>query len=908
MNAEQRSFSPEIKISSSQILPSTHQISRPVSSSGSTLIPPMQNIYYENREQNVSPRVLNRRLSDSQSGPQMHPAIQRNSIEPSFQNLTSPIFQQRQPYCNTRFVSSNYQVDPNLHASYASSDLQMNSSSQVIPRFIEPSTQRLGMVQAGLVFPDRGGNISLYKSLDVSQSRAIPRYFDPPVATDRYRQQTTETRLSSLQNRPKNGNEMPSGSNVFRTTPVIAERSFSATPSLNPPLTPSKYLLQSHLNYSPRTEYSEKFEVPLCSFKTSEEVTKRPESFTPKLLHSARASRLGIKQALAEVDEGKATTMTIENELDKYIEKIRKLHHDLDAESLEEIDHEQNTSGDILNVSISDDDAKVPVDKSREKIPKEVEKVLALADDLASRTVDLNDAKAPEKEGKDENRSLESMQARRSRRPISEGSPASVSGNHEGRAAYAEDRISGDTALQRTELDSQNIEQARKENSTGFGNTTEHRGQQLYPTEDEQIASVVPDTIEEDVKDVLLENIWREYYEDIHVAEESLEQSMFDVTEELEPWSLDRVKKRIREVELTDIEEESGENESVVESESKEGSGEGTEHPEEVGVAEGEDNVDLLNAEDRLQPGTERLEAEDDMMEKNETEASEMSISQCQESEQDQNQADNEVMQRNADTVTAVGQALDDQKDDSQKEECNEAPASDANRSNQEEIATQGQEYGDQDYVDRNQVQKYADNEAEYVASNEEYNYDQNALYENDQAQEYQDYGNQEYVEGSTEQYEGYTGEQYDQYANVSEGQYEQDPNAQYPEDMNQQYDLAYDQQYDPNQVYDADVNQPYEYAETYDPNQTEVTQQQVDQVDQVEQEEDNREMLEETENRETEETVEKLETDRSKDDKVPSEDEPKKKKDVIKSLLDSDTDSTIERNVSNTESDFDFN
>lgn len=33
-----------------------------------------------------------------------------------------------------------------------------------------------------------------------------------------------------------------------------------------------------------------------------------------------------------------------------------------------------------------------------------------------------------------------------------------------------------------------------------------------------------------------------------------------------------------------------------------------------------------------------------------------------------------------------------------------------------------------------------------------------------------------------------------------------------------------------------------------------------------------------------------------------------KKTKDVIKSLLDSDTDSTIERNISNTESDFDFN
>ncbi|XP_076234673.1 uncharacterized protein LOC143179364 isoform X2 [Calliopsis andreniformis] len=927
-SAAQINIPPEVKtVTSSPIFRPTHQTSRPIPSSSSKLFQPMQNTYYENRHQNMQPRIPNRHLNDSQSNIQIHPAIQRNSIELS-QNLPIPGFQQRQSYYknNARFVSNNLPTDQNSHAQidqnmHLLTDLRIHTlSQQTIPHFNEPLKHRLGLMQAGLAIPDGTISISPYKSLDApldtparSLKTTASRYIDLPV--DSFPHQNTEPLLTNLQTELKNSNDM---SPNFRSA-MVADRNVSATPSSNPPLTPSKYL-QNHSNYSSKVpEYFEKPDIPACSFRTfDDDLKKRAERFTPKLLNSARTSRLGIKQALAEVDEGRATTMTIENELDRYIEKIRKLHRDLDAESLEEIDHEQNTSGDILNASLSDDDLKF---STGEKVPKEVEKVLALADDLASRTVDLHDAKAPEKEGKDENRSLELIRTTRNHRPISEGSPALGSGNREGRAAYAKDRISGDITLHWPELEShENIGKLQERNSPGLGNANrmEQYDQQLPRMEDEHVISAVSSDMltEQDSKDTLIEKTeGEEYYENIHVAEEvKLEQYTFYIAEELEPWDLDRVEKRVREIELTDIEEESMENESVVESELNEGDRTETEYSRDVDIMQSEadkveamnvEEVDLRNADQSQSESVKSLEAEKDMAEKNETEASEISISQDQELErEDGNQSGDEKIQENSEPM---GKKLDEQKD-SQKEEYNEAqPAPKIDQSNQEEIARQGEEYNDQNYVaETDQTQEYTHNtEAEYA--NQEYNYDQNAMYGNDQNQEYQGYSNQDYAEGSNEQYEGYANEQYDQYANVSEGQYEQDPNAQYPGDVNQQYAYAYDQQYDPNQVYETDANQPYEYANNYDSNQTESAQGQNDQTEQ-EQNQDNEEVQEEVKNKETEEALEKVETGQNKDDNASSENEPKKKKDVIKSLLDSDTDSTIERNVSNTESDFDFN
>ncbi|KAK0163714.1 hypothetical protein PV328_002418 [Microctonus aethiopoides] len=81
----------------------------------------------------------------------------------------------------------------------------------------------------------------------------------------------------------------------------------------------------------------------------------------------------------------------IENELERHIHKIRNLHDNNNPYSLEEI--EQNTSGDVLNVTLSDDNLDhLPVEENSKggEIPTEFKVILTTANDLISRNV--NDA------------------------------------------------------------------------------------------------------------------------------------------------------------------------------------------------------------------------------------------------------------------------------------------------------------------------------------------------------------------------------------------------------------------------------------------------------------------------------------------------------------------------------------
>ncbi|CAD6229900.1 GSCOCG00006630001-RA-CDS [Cotesia congregata] len=88
----------------------------------------------------------------------------------------------------------------------------------------------------------------------------------------------------------------------------------------------------------------------------------------------------------------------VEKELESYINKIRSLHdNNNDQHSLEEVDHEQNTSGDLLNVTLSDDGFDhLPAEEKAKghlnlNLHKEVGQILALVDDLAVKTADLNE-------------------------------------------------------------------------------------------------------------------------------------------------------------------------------------------------------------------------------------------------------------------------------------------------------------------------------------------------------------------------------------------------------------------------------------------------------------------------------------------------------------------------------------
>lgn len=925
---------PEVKTTSSAAMfPSNRQASH--SPSASRLTKSVQNMYYDNRHQDIpQPRALIQQTNDSQSAAQMHSPVQRNSIERSpSRMLSSPMYQEKHPYYNR---NHHFQADPNSHVPYASLDPQINSSrQQAVVHFNEPSTQRMGAIQAASRFvaaEPTNGNMPSYKSLDVSQNRATPYYSSPPIIMEPSRQQTAEGLLGNLQPRLRNANQL---SPTFGTAAMITERNAPGAPetSLHLP----KQLLPSHLNYSPRnTDYCRRPGTNDPLYSTFDDDYMAPTGQKRSILKrpsSTRAGRLslGMKQVLDEVDQSRATTITVENELDRYMEVIRKLNRDLDAESLEEIDHEQNTSGDVLNLTLSDDDLEATaVDRSKEKLPKEVEKILALADDLASRSVNLNDAGDPENRVKYENRNVELIA--RSATPASDGDPATVSSAREGRVtpmAYAKDEISSDVALQRPELDShQNIGKPWERNDVGVEETRVTQQQQRPRVlEDERIASVVSSNkvAEGNGKGIVVETVQRKVdrgEDAVRVAEESkVDQGAFDTVDELEEWSLDEVEKRVREIALTeDVEELSMGKESADDKSESKG--------EDAGQTESLNNVDTVESKadeleatsvgrmdsneagGQVQPrNAEVLQVEKDFVDKHEAETSETSTSQCQESVQEDENRDSgdNILQK----AGSAEKKLDEGKehDEEKKEEYNEMnSASVAKEANEPEIATQGEEYKDENYVEEaNQLENYAqDGEAEYANPNEEY-YDQNAGYENGQNQDYQEYATQEYVEGSNEQYEGYTSEQYDQYASVPESQYEQDPSAQYEGDPNQEYAYSYDQQYDPNQAYETDVNQPFEYTETYDPNQTEVAEVREGNTEE-EQNEESKEPPEESKSEETQKTSEKVEADQSRNEKLSPENEPKKKKDVIKSLLESDTDSTIERNVSNTESDFDFN
>ncbi|XP_076666730.1 AMP deaminase isoform X2 [Andrena cerasifolii] len=908
---------PEVKtISSAPMFLSNHQASH--SPSAPRLTKSIQNMYYDNRQQDIpQPRALNQQPNDSQSAAQMHSPVQRNSIErsPSLM-LSSPIYQEKKhPY-----YSRNHQLDP-----------QINSPrQQSVVHFNEPSTQRMGAIQTASRFtaPEpTNGNTPSYKSLDVFQNRATPYYSNPPTIMEPSRQQTPEGLLGNLQPRLRKANEL---SPTFGAAAVITGRHAPGAPET--PLHLPKQLLPSHLNYSPRnTDYCRRPSTNDHLYSTFDDDYMPPHGQkSSKRPSSTRAGRLslGMKQVLDEVDQSRATTITVENELDRYMEVIRKLNRDLDAESLEEIDHEQNTSGDVLNLTLSDDDLEATaVDRSKEKLPKEVEKILALADDLASRSADLNDAGDPGNRGRDENRNVELIA-----RSATDGGPATVPSAREGRVTpmpYAKDEISSDVALQRPELDS-HIGKPWERNDVGVEETrVTQQHQRPGVLEGERIGSVVSSNkvAEENGKGTVVakENVQRKVDcggEAIRVAEESkVDQGAFDTVDELEEWSLGAVEKRVREIASTeDAEELSLGNESTNDqSESKGEDAERTESLNNVDTVESKaeeleatnvGRMDSNEAGGELQPrNAEVLQVEKDFVDEREAETSETSTSQCQEPVQEDENHDSgdNVLEKTGSAEEKLDEGK--QHDEVKKEEYNEMnSASVAKEANEPEIATQGEEYKDENYVEEaNQLENYAPGgEAEYANPTEEY-YDENAAYENGQNQDYQEYATQEYVEGSNEQYEGYTSEQYDQYANVPEGQYEQDPNAQYQGDPNQEYAYSYDQQYDPNQAYETDVNQPFEYTETYDPNQAEVAEAQEGNTGE-EQNEESKEPPEESKCEEMQKTSEKVEADQSGNEKLSPENEPKKKKDVIKSLLESDTDSTIERNVSNTESDFDFN
>ncbi|KAL0133119.1 hypothetical protein PUN28_000709 [Cardiocondyla obscurior] len=571
----------------------------------------------------------------------------------------------------------------------------------------------------------------------------------------------------------------------------------------------------------------------------------------------------------ANLDENGMTAI-VENELDRYISNIRKLHREHAVQSADELDHEQNTSGDLLNVSLSDDALELPVENRarKERIPEEMDKVLTLASDLASETVNLKET-ARDLATQIGGLSVEVVNGIE-RREITKSDASEFKETCE-----AEERAT----LIRNET---------RDNVTT--NSTE-----VEQPEDTEFVSVTMKNVNEEMakSDKLrsedLRNESREERLDLLIGEESNIKDLFDVTKELAPWNLASVQKNVRELRLDDSDGD----------QTKKSAEDTVDRIEKENASKSCDSSRLIEQSDANDKVENTQSLQSDMHPRSEIEtlnASEQSAGEAKIASQPRKEVgESEVIES-----------------DEEKQEDNET--TELQVDNQFE-AKDNKCSVEQKYTEEpSQEQQY-----EHQDPNQQY-YEQNMQYEagNEGCERYADQGysqdGQEYIEYVDGQYEQYPEDQ----------QYQHYPDAQYEQNPNQAYDYNYDpnqgygdpsQQYDPNQGYENSDNQSYNYTDQvpYDSNQP---------YDNVYEQE----YKEEQYNPDGDAEERKPETEEASQKQADSEPEPKsddtkllqedianktnqfKKKDVIKSLLDSDTDTTIERNVSNTESDFDFN
>ncbi|XP_076297475.1 uncharacterized protein LOC143217284 isoform X2 [Lasioglossum baleicum] len=779
---------------------------------------------------------------------------------PTF-HLTSPVFQQSQEYNNNvRFEARDFQTDPKLQSLHA------NISTHV-PHLSMPYYSN--------------GN----RPLDTSQNQMSESILQYPINSARMQsfplQQSSEVPFDRVKWRMK--------SDDFQNAPKSMERNvnFDVNPHAN------------YLNYS---------------FSNNER-DKTTDTF-PRYRDYVNARQLS--KDTRQKDGDQAISMTTDSEFDKYIDRIRKLHRDLDKQSFEEDRHRQDANSGSLDATVLNNDP----DKSDESLTNKVKQVLQLAENLVSRTMNnMNETKCAEPAEKAEQKDCELGRTVQSCAPVSEKSHVEISDSREGRAtptAHANDRISNEIALHQPELDlDENIEKSKNLNFA------QEQRKQCLP--ELQIDNPVHSS--QDNR--------------IYVADESeLEQCLFSVGEELEPWNLNCVEKQVQEIDLiNDIRpDQTVEKDLVVEVPASDEHGlrqieldvgDNQLDKDEAGDSESVQEVMLNDASGIVKSQSkEYFEASRTKDEDNEISASELRASE----KEDANSLNTENSLKNVELPNAENMAynvelpntenmaynvelpnaenmsynvelsnaeLADNKYVEQKdydadddngnnyEKYNESNDQlDVNEDNKPANITMDEERSSQDYIE-------SDKAKEYPNLNEEYNYDQNESYEYDKKQEYEEYVDQEYPQETNEQYEGYTSEQYDQYINNPENIYETDPNAQYQEDANQKYSYPYNA----NQEFVADENQQYEPKEAEIPRDEHETKQ-----------EDSEEYTEDQKESENqgEDVLRKVDEDQS--EKLPSTNEKKKVKDVIKSLLDTDTDSTLEQNISTTESDFDFN
>ncbi|XP_011163767.1 uncharacterized protein LOC105198658 isoform X2 [Solenopsis invicta] len=659
-----------------------------------------------------------------------------------------------------------------------------------------------------------------------------------------------------------------------------------------------------------------------------------------------RRSPTALGMDNVNLDENGKTAI-LENELDRYISNIRKLHREHGVQSLDELDHEQNTSGDLLNVSLSEDALELSTEEKKgarkERLPQEMNKILALANDLASRTANLKEV-ARDSAGQNGRVEVSPTEVEDGikYREIAKNDASEFEGTRkaEERAISPRNEIREDVAIPSAKLqelrgDTEIAKETWNNNLVADSAEPRQRDRQVsggITSKDNANEGIV-------TSDYGPRNASNERGEfdqlDVATGQESDIEGLLDAVEELAPWDLASMQKKVRELRLDDSDEDREARKNVqdtVDKVSEEIASESHDLPqfiEQSGVDGQVENAP--SPQETLSRSTIEMKQSDtseisETERQNETHGpikdvqsvpSEISSQHLADESKITSQPDKELGQPGeSDEIKQDNDEMAELRADDQFEGVKDGEYS-AERGYVEDPSQQAQQY------EQDPNQQYYDPNIPYEAGNEEYE----GYADQGYAQERQEYV--EYVDGQYEQYpEDPNNQQYQHY-----------PDAQYEQDPNQAYDYSGynasqgyrdpNQQYDTNQGYENNSdNQAYNYTEQvpYDPNQ-------YDNAYEQEYQEEQRNPDDGTEGRakepepepEPEPETEHEASQRQADSKSEHESngdgdksqqanaingasQSKKKKDVIKSLLDSDTDTTIERNVSNTESDFDFN
>lgn len=759
-----------------------------------------------------------------------------------------------------------------------------------------------------------------------AQGESVPRQFDPAASSRYY-----DTSGADPQSRMKTKYDTYDVAAPMWPDSMIAAKSGTVCSRKLRPEASADQLgsLPGYMDYTSPRKSEDEGSIRSLTSDDVDNLIRRNERLLWRNMDVDKMGRSSIMLAGNDADldaENSRMTALLENELDRYISNIRKLHREHGVQSLDELDHEQNTSGDLLNVSLSEDAVELPVEDRRDKkerIPEEMSKILALVNDLVAKTAYSHEvANSPavriggsvsSAEAEDRHRDVEGISVR----------------NEIGKE---------DAATYSMEL-KQSREDAKGKSDRVESSELRERDHEVSAAEenaamDETVGSSNGKSRIDDAQG--RENASQERQFDPVVGEESnIDEQLFDVAEQLAPWDVASVQKQILELHL-DNSERDRETEAA----------EDTANRSDEVAEKSCDSPSLVD--EQSDAGNGKVEKPvyppRDTLLRSEVEASRDSNA------SKSHGRDEETGNAFPEIATNVEETKESIKTDvllQREEELGEPNENDGETRNgnemaearvdEERIVERDDQYsGQQGYIEN---PSRADTQYAQQDPNEGYN-EQNTAYESTTGnEEYKRYADGGYAQEG-EQYVEYVDGQYEQYdpEDANGSRYQHDPNVQYDQayaydpnydpnyDGDREYAVDSNQQYDPNQGYGDDPNQAYGYTEqTYDPDQTTYDKNLYEQGYEEERREGNdvANVEDPAEKPEPEAIVQSRQTDSLSGHKSDDDDDgkpgqtgvvangtnrSKKKKDVIKSLLDSDTDTTIERNVSNTESDFDFN